>query len=69
MPKMMADFNVIKSDSLSAEIEINLEEMDIKKAVYMIFDKLPIQDIDITNIQIEEVIKELYARREPEKVS
>jgi len=43
--------------------------MDIKKAVYMIFDKLPTQDIDITDIQIEEVIKELYARREPEKFS
>lgn len=69
MRKMMADFNVIKSDSLSAEIEINLEEMDIKKAVYMIFDKLPIQDIDVTNIQIEEVIKELYAMKEPEKVN
>ena len=69
MIKKVNKENVIKSDSLSAEIEINLEEMDIKKAVYMIFDKLPIQDIDITNIQIEEVIKELYARREPEKVS
>lgn len=43
--------------------------MDIKKAVYMIFDKLPIQDIDVTNIQIEEVIKELYDMKEPEKVS
>jgi ABC-2 type transport system ATP-binding protein len=60
LPELLEGFNVIQSDRLSAEIEINLEEMDIKEAIYLIFEKLPVQDIDIANIQIEEVIKEIY---------
>ncbi len=61
-PHILDFFNVTKSDSMSVEIEIDLEKMDIKEAVFQIFEKLPVHDIDITNIPIEEVIKKIYAQ-------
>lgn len=60
-PQLLERFNVLKSDGLSAEFEIRLETTDIKSEVYRIFESLPVHDIDISNIKIEEVIKEIYS--------
>jgi ABC-2 type transport system ATP-binding protein len=56
----LSPYSIIAHSPLSVQVEINLAEMDIKQAVYDIFDRFPVMDINIENIPIEDVIKHIY---------
>lgn len=53
-------FNVVEFDSVSAKFEVNLNEGNIQDEVYKILKTLPVRDINIESIGIEEVIKHIY---------
>ncbi|HEX3029466.1 MAG TPA: ATP-binding cassette domain-containing protein [Clostridia bacterium] len=54
-------FNVVWSTPFSAKMEIDLKCSNIQDEVFRIFTTLPVQDINIENINIEEVIKQIYS--------
>ncbi|NLW46101.1 MAG: ATP-binding cassette domain-containing protein [Firmicutes bacterium] len=53
-------FKVVEFDSISAKIEVDLGECNIQDEVYKILKTLPVRDINIESICIEEVIKQIY---------
>ena len=55
-------FNVVAADAHSANIEVDVSKLDLKREVSRIFSELPVNDININNIAIEEVIKHIYRR-------
>ncbi|THF74083.1 ABC transporter ATP-binding protein [Cohnella fermenti] len=57
---LLDGYDVIEFGGLNARIEVNVEDKDIKHHVYDILGRLPVVDINITNIPIEEVIKHIY---------
>ncbi|MDB5055409.1 MAG: Sugar transporter ATP-binding protein [Bacilli bacterium] len=60
-PEILKDFKVTAFNELSASIEVGLTDGDIMKEIYLIMSSLPsVHDININNISIEEVIKEIY---------
>ncbi|MGE5607184.1 MAG: ABC transporter ATP-binding protein [Bacteroidota bacterium] len=54
-------FQVVTSDSFSANIEVELDGKDLQSEVSKIFGALPVHDINISNIAIEDVIKQIYS--------
>jgi ABC-2 type transport system ATP-binding protein len=61
--RLLQDFEVIETDWQSAKIEVDTREISIREHVSRIFDSLPVQDININNIPIENVIKEIYRKK------
>jgi ABC-2 type transport system ATP-binding protein len=57
---LLEGYTLLSSDELSATIEIDLTEQDLRQFVYELLGRLPVQDINIRNIPIEDVIKEIY---------
>jgi ABC-type uncharacterized transport system ATPase subunit len=51
---------VISYKPLAVDIEVDLTRQDLQTEVSNIFSAFPISDINISNIAIEEVIKEIY---------
>lgn len=60
----LKDFNVIDFSGLDAKIEISLENEDIRSNLRTVFDALPVTDLTIEDIDVEEVIKDLYRTKE-----
>ncbi|HEX2954066.1 MAG TPA: ATP-binding cassette domain-containing protein, partial [Bacillota bacterium] len=60
--KALSSFNVLCSTPFSAAIEIDLARHNLQDEVNVIFGNLPVQDINIESISIEEVIKEIYSQ-------
>lgn len=60
----LADFKVVDFSGLDATLELNLEQQEIKDALQTVFNALPIKDMTIEDINVEEVIKELYRSKE-----
>ncbi|MFC5530311.1 ABC transporter ATP-binding protein [Cohnella yongneupensis] len=56
----LSDYTLLAIDDMSATLEIDLNEQDLRQFVYELLGRLPVQDINIRNIPIEEVIKEIY---------
>lgn len=54
-------FNVLSATNMTANIEVNLTGSTIKDEVSKLFTTLPVHDININNIDIEEVIKHIYS--------
>lgn len=54
-------FNVLSATNMTANIEVNLTGSTIKDEVSKLFATLPVHDININNIDIEEVIKHIYS--------
>lgn len=54
-------FRIIEFSDLTARLEIDTENSKLDKIVSELFGKLPVQDININNISIEEVIKHIYS--------
>lgn len=59
--EMLEDFCLEKFDGISAKIEVDLSTKDLKGELYKMFSVLPVQDININNIAIEEVIRHIYS--------
>ncbi len=53
-------FNVLSFEPLEATVEVNLSKNNLQDEVYKIFGTLPVNDINIGSIGIEEVIKQIY---------
>ncbi|WP_239616206.1 ABC transporter ATP-binding protein [Cohnella mopanensis] len=60
-PDMLKEYTLLASDELTATIELDLAEGDLRQFVYELLGKLPVQDINIRNIPIEDVIREIYS--------
>jgi ABC-2 type transport system ATP-binding protein len=58
--ELLDDYTLLAMDDMSATIELDLNEQDLRQFVYELLGRLPVQDINIRNIPIEEVIKEIY---------
>ncbi|TVX94792.1 ABC transporter ATP-binding protein [Cohnella terricola] len=54
------EYTLLSSDELTATIELDLDEDDLRQFVYELLGKLPVQDINIRNIPIEDVIRDIY---------
>lgn len=60
--EMLEGFNVKSFDPMLATLEIELQEGEtIQGEINEIFNRLPVKDINIHNIRIEEVIKQIYS--------
>lgn len=60
--EMLEGFDVISFDPMLATLEIELKEGEtIQTEINEIFNRLPVKDININNIKIEEVIKQIYS--------
>ncbi|MBN2443334.1 MAG: ATP-binding cassette domain-containing protein [Spirochaetales bacterium] len=57
----LSEFTVKAFEPFAASIEIDTTSMKLDEIVARVFRKLPVQDINISNIDIEEVIKFIYA--------
>jgi ABC-2 type transport system ATP-binding protein len=54
-------FKVLECNQLTASIEVELTHSDIKSEIYRIMSALPtVHDINVNNISIESIIKEIY---------
>jgi len=58
--ELLAPYTVSAYSPLTAQIEIDLTQRDIKQVAYEILERFPVVDINISNIPIEEVIKHIY---------
>lgn len=56
----LSSFSAKLNDSFSAIIEIDLSRLELQQEIARIFEQLPVRDLNISSIAIEEVIKELY---------
>jgi len=59
----LKDMNVRAFTPYTAEIEVDVSAHDIKSEIANIFSILPVQDININSISIEEVIKQIYENK------
>ncbi len=57
---LLEGFNVTSSGPHFANIEIKTENTNLQDEISKIFKVLPVQDINVNNISIEEVIKHIY---------
>ena len=57
---LLEDFKVTSSGPYFANIEIETVNTNLQDEISKIFKQLPVQDININNINIEEVIKHIY---------
>ncbi len=60
----LVGYNVIAFNGISASIEICSNSNGLRDEIYKLWGILPVIDIDIHNIPIEEVIKEIYKKSE-----
>ncbi len=59
-PALLEGFKVTSSGPFSASIEIETLSTSLQEEISRIFKILPVQDINVNNINIEEVIKYIY---------
>ena len=57
---LLSGFKVISSDPFHANFEIETVGTNLQDEISRIFHNLPVQDINVNNINIEEVIKYIY---------
>jgi len=53
-------YSIIDFQGLSAKVEVNLRERELETVIGEIWEKLPLTDLNVKNISIEEVMKEIY---------
>ena len=56
------EYRVIKYEPQCCQIEVDLKDRSIRDIVSELFEELPVNDIMISSIPIEEVVKEIYRR-------
>lgn len=57
------EYNIKSFSEISASIEIDLETNNLREDIYKMWGSLPVVDININNISIEEVIKSIYDKK------
>ena len=60
-PEVLSDFKVVSFNPLFVTIEIEPEYGSIQAKFNQIIGTLPVHDININDISIEEVIKQIYS--------
>lgn len=58
--EQLMDYHVISCDRNSVKIELNRRKMDTQECIQKICGQFPVMDINIANISIEEVIRDIY---------
>lgn len=59
----LAPYQLQSFNGLTATLELNLATRDLQSQIAEIFQKYPINDINVNNIPIEQVIKDIYSRQ------
>lgn len=62
-PSCLKGFDVKKCSDYSAQLELHLEHTDLQTSLQTLFNTLPIKDLTINHIKVEEVIKALYQKK------
>jgi hypothetical protein len=57
---LLRDYAVIDFQELSATVEGNLWQRKLEAVIAEIWSKLPLTDLNVKNISIEDVMKEIY---------
>jgi ABC-2 type transport system ATP-binding protein len=56
----LSSYDLLEYKSMKCQIEIDVRNKSIKDYIYELFSNFPIQDITISSIPIEEIIKTIY---------
>lgn len=65
--EQLEGYHVISCDEYSAKIEVNRSEVELKSCISRLWEGLPLTDMNVKNVSIEEVIKDIYTRKEIER--
>ena len=57
---MLTNYSILDFQGLSAKVEVNLRQRELETVIGEIWEKLPLTDLNVKNIPIEEVMKEIY---------
>lgn len=57
---MPRDYAVTDFQGLSATVEVSLWQKELETVIGGIWAKLPLTDLNVKNISIEDVMKEIY---------
>lgn len=55
-----SEFDVIESKPACVKIEVDVNKKPLKDEIYKLLDNLPVSDINIDSVGVEEVIKQIY---------
>lgn len=61
--RAMAQYQVNSFNGITASLELDLTKSDLQSEIAEIFRLFPVHDINVNNIPIEQVIKEIYGRK------
>ena len=61
--RTLAQYQVNSFNGIAASLELDLTKNDLQSEIAEIFRHLPVHDINVNNIPIEQVIKEIYSRK------
>ena len=64
--KKIDSFNFDFIDPLTLRIEIDLDKADFQAEISEIFKKLPVKDMNITPVDIETIIRNIYQQKKQE---
>lgn len=56
----LKDFDVVDFKPACVKIEVNLDQKYLKDEIYKVLETLPVHDININSIGVEEVIRQIY---------
>jgi ABC-2 type transport system ATP-binding protein len=57
---LLHSFDVIEAKPACVKIEVDISKRPLKDEIYKIFETLPVNDINIDSIGVEEVIRQIY---------
>ncbi|XEC93609.1 ATP-binding cassette domain-containing protein [Paenibacillus tarimensis] len=61
--RSLSDYEVTTFNGITASLELDLTKNDLQTQISEIFSRFPVQDINVNNIPIEQVIKEIYGKQ------
>lgn len=56
----LKEYSIIDFQGLSAKIEVDLRQKELKNIIGKMWESFPLVDLNVKNISIEEVIKDIY---------
>lgn len=58
----LEEYRVLACDGYHAKIEVDRREMELQTCISSLWERLPLTDMNVENISIEEVIKDIYMK-------
>lgn len=57
-------YRVISCDGYCAKVEVDRSEVELQSCISQLWERLPLTDMNVKNVSIEEVIKDIYTKKE-----